>query len=75
MDTPNSLEKAITAAGSMTNIAKEAGVTLEAVRQWRASGKVPARRIPAVVRASKGEVSHFDLMTDIYRDDDKTVNQ
>lgn len=75
MSTPNSLEKAIAAAGSMANIAREAKVTIEAVRQWRAAGKVPAKRIPAVVRASKGEVSHFDLMADIYREDDKTVNQ
>jgi DNA-binding transcriptional regulator YdaS (Cro superfamily) len=55
------LERAIAVAGSESALAREIGVTSQAVSQWK---RVPAERCPAVSRATG--IALHDLRPDIY---------
>jgi|TARA_R100001530_G_scaffold64077_3_gene46064 DNA-binding transcriptional regulator YdaS (Cro superfamily) len=60
------LERAITLAGSISNLARRINVTRQAIHQWE---KVPANRVLEVERAVDGAVTREELRPDLYPDD------
>lgn len=60
-DNPDALHRAKEAAGGVTNLARQIGITSQAISQW---DRVPAERVLAVETATG--VSRHDLRPDIY---------
>jgi DNA-binding transcriptional regulator YdaS (Cro superfamily) len=60
------LKRALREAGGLSVLASLLGITPQAVSQWR---HVPAARVLAVERATKGAVSRFQLRPDLYPPD------
>lgn len=60
------LDKAISAAGSATELAKRLDVTPQNIFNWRKRG-VPAERVPDVVDAAGGAVLAHELRPDLPR--------
>lgn len=60
-DTPDALHRAKQAAGGVNNLARQIGITSQAISQW---DRVPAERVLAVETATG--VSRHDLRPDIY---------
>jgi DNA-binding transcriptional regulator YdaS (Cro superfamily) len=63
----NPLQKAVTAAGGQTALARACGVMQQVVWNWmhRSSGEVPADRCPAIERATDGQVTCEALRPDV----------
>lgn len=64
---PEALRRAIVAAGGVAKLARQIGVTQQAVSLWR---KVPAERCKAIVAATKWTVLHYELRPDIFPPED-----
>lgn len=60
----NNMQKAASAAGGNSALAREFGISPQAVQQWCASGRPPAERVLDVERITG--VSRHDLRPDIY---------
>lgn len=61
------LERAIRLAGSRAALARLAGVTKQAARQWQAH--VPAERCVAIEEALGGRVTRYELRPDVFGPD------
>lgn len=55
------INEVVSIFGSRVALARAAGVTKQAVSQWR---RVPVERVPAVVRASGGALAAWQLRPD-----------
>lgn len=62
----SAIEKVLKVVGSQSELARLVGVKPQAVQQWVATGKVPPRRVIAVVRATGNRVTPHELAPDIY---------
>lgn len=51
--------------GGQRALAKEVGVTYQAVQKWRA-GRVPAERCVEIERVTGGKVTRYDLRPDLF---------
>jgi len=60
------IKRAVQIAGGQSALARFIGVKPQAVQQWVASGRVPPVRVPRIVEAVGGAVSHHDLRPDIF---------
>ncbi len=58
------IQSAIDQAGGIKQLAKQLGITSEAVRKWTAGWRVPAERVLEIERLTG--VSRHDLRPDIY---------
>lgn len=58
------LDRAIKAAGSVTDLAGLAGVSPQNIFNWRRRG-VPPAKVPAIVRACGGAVAAHELRPDL----------
>ncbi len=67
MSDNTAIERAVDAAGSQSALARELGVTHQAVQQWVADGKPPVRRAIDIEIAVNGAVTREELRPDIYR--------
>ncbi|ADE14145.1 conserved hypothetical protein [Nitrosococcus halophilus Nc 4] len=64
MKTP--LDISIEILGSQAALAREVGVTLQAVNQWVKKGRVPPGRAIAIEQATKRRVTRYELRPDIF---------
>lgn len=60
------LDQAISAAGSMSELARRLDLTFQHIQQWRRVGQVPAERVLQVEAAIQGQVSRHDLRPDVF---------
>lgn len=60
----NAIDRAIEAAGSASELARQLGVVPMTVTQWRKRGQVPAERCLAIEAATG--VSRHDLRPDVF---------
>tara|TARA_Y100001973_G_C4948554_1_gene209127 strand:- start:163 stop:402 length:240 start_codon:yes stop_codon:yes gene_type:complete len=65
--TMTSFEKIRHHFGSQTRLANELNVTRSAVSAWKRK-KVPANRVLAIYRLSKGEITPHEMRPDLYPD-------
>jgi len=63
--TDNSVTQAIALVG-LAPLARELGVSYQAIRKWERSGSVPAARVKQIVAATGGRISAHDLRPDLY---------
>lgn len=68
MDAPAKLAllKAISEAGSITELARRVNVSPQVVINWRARGMVPAERCREVEAAVHAAVTRYDLRPDVF---------
>lgn len=52
-------------AERMTRIGRR--VTQGAISQWLKKGRIPAERVPQIVKATNGEVTEADLRPDLFK--------
>ncbi|QBQ56609.1 helix-turn-helix domain-containing protein [Nitrosococcus wardiae] len=64
MKTP--IPKSIEIVGSQTALARSCGVRYQAVQKWIKKGRVPAERVSAIERATKGRITRYELRPDIF---------
>ena len=57
------LKRALKAAGGLTLLATQLGITPQAISQWL---RVPAVRVLEVEKAVRGSVSRHDMRPDLY---------
>jgi len=57
------LPKAVEAAGGTSALARQLGISPQAISQWT---RVPAERVLDVERATGGQVTRHELRPDIY---------
>jgi DNA-binding transcriptional regulator YdaS (Cro superfamily) len=62
----NPIEKAITSAGSLAELARRTGLAYQSIQQFRKSGKLPAEHVLKFEEATKGAVSRHEFRPDIY---------
>ncbi|WP_417539547.1 transcriptional regulator [Marinobacter sp.] len=60
------LDKLLQWAPSQSALARELGVSPQAIEGWRRRGQVPAERVLDIERITAGAVSRYDLRPDIY---------
>lgn len=60
--TTSAIEKAVTLADGVANLASACGVSAQAVYKWLKKGYPPTDRCEAVELAVGGRVSRFDLL-------------
>lgn len=59
------IEKAITIAGSQSQLARLVGVDQSAVHKWLFGGGIRAQHIPALSRATNGQISVDELLASL----------
>lgn len=59
-----SIQKAIDAAGGVSQLAKLCKVSYQAVQKWQAAGRLPVERVLEVERLT--HISRHELRPDIY---------
>lgn len=62
----NPVQRAVDVCITQSALAEKLGVRPQAVQQWVASGRVPAKRVIAVERATGGKVTRYELDPDLY---------
>ncbi|WP_417522267.1 transcriptional regulator [Marinobacter sp.] len=62
----NTLNKEIQLAGGPQALAKELGVTIQRLINWRSRGRVPADMVLAYCRARSWQITPHELRPDIY---------
>ena len=62
----NPVQRAVKACITQSALAEKVGVRPQAVQQWVASGRVPAKRVIAVERATGGRVTRHELDPELY---------
>lgn len=60
------IEKAVLIVGGQTILAKHLNIRPQAVQQWVASGRIPARRAIAIEKIVAGAVTRHELRPDLY---------
>lgn len=63
MTPEEALQKAIDACGTATELASRLGVTIQAISQWKVA---PPMRALEIEKATKGQVTRFDLCPKMY---------
>nr|DAR90749.1 MAG TPA: Putative antitoxin of bacterial toxin-antitoxin system, YdaS/YdaT [Caudoviricetes sp.] len=66
------IEKTIDICGGQSATARVCGVKQPAVRKWLNGGKMDVRHIPAIIKATNGEVKPQELRPDV---DWETIRQ
>ena len=64
----DALNRAIATAPSQRAFADLVGVTPALLSMWKSRGEVPPRHVLAVERASRGQVSRYEIRPDLYGD-------
>lgn len=60
------LDRAISAAGTMSGLAAKLGLTFQHIQQWRKVGRVPAEWARRVEAAVDGQVTRYELRPDVF---------
>ena len=63
------IHKAISIAGSQSELARRLGVQPQAGQQWAQTNKPPAHRVPQIIRVIGGELTYHDLRPDVFPED------
>jgi len=66
MTPEQALDKAVGLFGGQSSLARACGVKPQAVQQWVATGKCPAKRAAEIERLTYGKVSREDLRPDVF---------
>ncbi|CNG42968.1 YdaS family helix-turn-helix protein [Yersinia intermedia] len=59
------IQKAISIAGSQSELARRVGVDQSAVSKWLFGGGIRAHYIPAIVKATQGEISVDEVINSL----------
>jgi len=59
------IQKAINIAGSQSELARRVGVDQSAVSKWLFGGGIRAHYIPAIVKATMGEISVNEILASL----------
>lgn len=59
---PTPLERAVSMAGGVANLATACRVSVQAVYKWLKKGYPPVQRCQAVEKAVSGKVTRFELL-------------
>ena len=62
------IELAVNRVGGQSALAREMGVSPQAVWKWLKAGRAPIGRVLDIERATGGEVTRYALRPDIYGD-------
>jgi len=61
------IQKAINIAGSQSELARRVGVDQSAVSKWLFGGGIRAHYIPAIVKATQGQISVGEILDSLNR--------
>lgn len=61
------IQKAINIAGSQSELARRVGVDQSAVSKWLFGGGIRAHYIPAIVKATQGQISVDEILDSLNR--------
>jgi DNA-binding transcriptional regulator YdaS (Cro superfamily) len=62
----DALDRAIDIFGTQENLARELGIRSPSISEWRARGRVPLERCVKIEKATKGQVTRYDLRPDVF---------
>lgn len=54
------------ACGSQAELARQLGIGVAAVTHWKRRGRIPAGRVLAIERITKGQVTRHEMRPDLY---------
>jgi len=66
MTPEKAIKKAVDLFGGQSSLARACGVKPQAVQQWVASGRCPAKRAAEIERLTLGKVTREDLRPDVF---------
>ena len=59
-------EQALLIVGGSAEMARRLGVVPSAVQKWAQLGRIPAKRVLAIERATEARVTRYELRPDLY---------